>query len=67
MDKYLSPEQRDRNSYFYYKTKLMNSEKKNHIAGIPAIVTSPVPYVLFKAAEHYAGEKKAQKKKAAEK
>ena len=66
-NKYLSPEQRDRNSYFYYKTKLMNSEKKNHIAGIPAIVTSPVPYVLFKAAEHYAGEKKAQKKKAAEK
>ncbi|MEE3421498.1 MAG: hypothetical protein VZR11_02120 [Succinimonas sp.] len=62
-DKYLSPEQRARNSYFYYRTRLINSEKENGIAGIPAIVTSPVPYILFKAAEHYAGEKKEKKEK----
>ena len=59
--KYLSPEQRARNSYFYYRTRLMNSEKENGIAGIPAIVTSPAHYILFKAAEHYAGEKKEKK------
>ena len=57
-DKYLSPEQRSRNLYFYYSAKLRNAEKENGIAGIPAIVTSPVPYILFQAAEHYAGKKK---------
>jgi len=57
-DRYVHPDHRLREMYFRYKTRLMNSEKEHHIEGISPLITSTVPFIMFKTFEGY--EKKVK-------
>ncbi|WP_019000788.1 O-antigen ligase family protein [Succinimonas amylolytica] len=57
-DIYLHPDQKFRAMYFRYRTRLMNSEKEHHIEGVSPLITSTVPYIMFKTFEFYAEKDK---------